>query len=169
MAQKSRQNKLFAAEDFTVIYESYINANFQAFDFDTIRTAMVDYVRNNYPENYNDWVESAEFVSLLDVVAQFGHNLAYRVDMNARNNFLSTSQRQESVYKLAEFLGYQPRRNVPAYGEMKVISVKTNEDVVGSNGTTLGGQDIKYEVSNNVSNLDDFITVVNSILQNRLL
>jgi len=127
---------------------------------------MVDYVRNNYPENYNDWVESAEFVSLLDVVAQFGHNLAYRVDMNARNNFLSTSQRQESVYKLAEFLGYQPRRNVPAYGEMKVISIKTNESVIGSDGTSLGGRDIKYEVSNNVNNLDDFITVLNSILQN---
>jgi hypothetical protein len=166
MAQKSRQNKLFAAEDFTVIYESYINANFQAFDYDTIRTAMVDYVRNNYPENYNDWVESAEFVSLLDVVAQFGHNLAYRVDMNARNNFLSTAERQESVYKLAEFLGYQPRRNVPAYGEMKVVSVKTNENVIGSAGTSLGGTDIKYEVSNNVSNLDDFITVVNSVMQN---
>ena len=166
MAQKSRQNKLFAAEDFTVIYESYINANFQAFDYDTIRTAMVDYVRNNYPENYNDWVESAEFVSLLDVVAQFGHNLAYRVDMNARNNFLSTAERQESVYKLAEFLGYQPRRNVPAYGEMKVISVKTNEAVIGSDGTSLGGTEIKYEVSNNVSNLDDFITVVNSVMQN---
>jgi hypothetical protein len=166
MAQKSRQNKLFAAEDFTVIYESYINANFQAFDFDTIRTAMVDYVRNNYPENYNDWVESAEFVSLLDVVAQFGHNLAYRVDMNARNNFLSTSQRQESVHKLAEFLGYQPRRNVPAYGEMKVISIKTNESVIGSDGTSLGGRDINYEISNNVNNLDDFITVLNSVLQN---
>ena len=166
MAQKSRQNKLFAAEDFTVIYESYINANFQAFDFDTIRTAMVDYVRNNYPENYNDWVESAEFVSLLDVVAQFGHNLAYRVDMNARNNFLSTSQRQESVYKLAEFLGYQPRRNVPAYGELKVVSVKTNENIIGSDGTSLGGQDIKYEISNNINNLDDFITVLNSVLQN---
>ena len=166
MAQKSRQNKLFAAEDFTVIYESYINANFQAFDYDTIRTAMVDYVRNNYPENYNDWVESAEFVSLLDVVAQFGHNLAYRVDINARNNFLSTAERQESVYKLAEFLGYQPRRNVPAYGEMKVVSVKTNEAVIGSDGTSLGGTEIKYEVSNNVSNLDDFITVVNSVMQN---
>ena len=166
MAQKSRQNKLFAAEDFTVIYESYINANFQAFDYDTIRTAMVDYVRNNYPENYNDWVESAEFVSLLDVVAQFGHNLAYRVDMNARNNFLSTAEKQESVYKLAEFLGYQPRRNVPAYGEMKVVSLKTNEPVIGSTGESLGGIDIKYEVSNNVNNLDDFITIINSVLQN---
>ena len=59
--------------------------------------------------------------------------------MNARNNFLSTAQKQESVYKLAEFLGYQPRRNVPAYGEMKIISVKTNEAVIGSDGTSLGG------------------------------
>ena len=166
MAQKSRQNKLFAAEDYTVIYESYINANFQAFDYDTIRSAMVDHVRNNYPENYNDWVESAEFVSLLDVVAQFGHNLAYRLDLNARNNFISTSQRQESVYKLAEFLGYQPRRNVPAYGEMKVMSVKTNEAIIGSAGDSLGGKDIMYEISNNVNNLDDFITVVNAVLEN---
>ena len=166
MAQKTRQTKLFAAEDYTVVYESYINANFQAFDYDTMRSAMVDYVRNTYPENYNDWVESAEFVSLLDVVAQFGHNLAYRVDLNARNNFLTTSKKQESVYKLAEFLGYQPRRNVPAYGEMKVIAVKTNEAVIGSAGTSLGGTEIKYEITNNSSNLDDFITVLNASLQN---
>ena len=166
MAQKTRQNKIFAAEDYTVVYESYVNANFQAFDYDTIRTAMVDYVRNTYPENYNDWIESAEFVSLLDVVAQFGHNLAYRVDLNARNNFLTTAEKQESVFKLAEFLGYSPRRNVPAYGEMKVVAVKTNEAVIGSSGTSLGGKEIKYEVTNDVNNLDDFITIVNSTLQN---
>ena len=166
MAQKTRQTKLFAAEDYTVVYESYINANFQAFDYDTMRSAMVEYVRNTYPENYNDWVESAEFVSLLDVVAQFGHNLAYRVDLNARNNFLTTAQKQESVYKLAEFLGYQPRRNVPAYGEMKVIAVKTNEAVIGSAGTSLGGTEVKYEITNNSSNLDDFITVLNASMQN---
>lgn len=166
MAQKTRQNKIFAAEDYTVVYESYVNANFQAFDYDTIREAMVDYVRNTYPENYNDWIESAEFVSLLDVVAQFGHNLAYRVDLNARNNFLTTAEKQESVFKLAEFLGYSPRRNVPAYGEMKVVGVKTNEAVIGSEGTSLGGKEIKYEVTNDINNLDDFITIVNSVLQN---
>lgn len=116
MAQNTRQTKLFAAEDYTVVYDSFINANLQAYDFDTIRTAMVDYVRNNYPENYNDWIESSEFVALLDVVAQFGHNLAFRVDLNTRNNFLSTAERQESIFKLAEFLGYTPRRNVPAFG-----------------------------------------------------
>ena len=166
MAQKTRQNKIFAAEDYTVVYESYVNANFQAFDYDTIRESMVDYVRNTYPENYNDWIESAEFVSLLDVVAQFGHNLAYRVDLNARNNFLTTAEKQESVFKLAEFLGYSPRRNVPAYGEMKVVGIKTNEAVIGGDGTSLGGTEIKYEVTNDVNNLDNFITIVNAVLQN---
>ena len=49
---------------------------------------------------------------------------------------------------------------------MKVVSVKTNEPVVGSAGISLGGTEIKYEISNNVNNLDDFVTVVNAVLQN---
>ena len=165
MAQKTRQARLFAAEDFTVVYDSFINANLQAYDYDTIRTAMVEYVRNTYPENYNDWIESAEFVALLDVVAQFGHNLAFRVDLNSRNNFLSTAERQDSVFKLAEFLGYTPKRNVPAFGEMKIVSVKTNETVIGSNGTNIGGEEIRYDATSNINNLDDFVTVMNAVLQ----
>jgi hypothetical protein len=164
MAQQVRQSRLFAAEDYTAVYESYVNANFQAFDFDTIRSAMVDYVRNTYPENYNDWVESSEFVALLDVVAQFGHNLAYRLDLNSRNNFLSTAQRQDSVLKLAEFLGYQPRRNLPAFGDLKIVSIKTNETVIGSLGTSLGGQEIRYESTSGVTNIDDFLNVINAVL-----
>ena len=154
---------MFAAEDYTTVYESYINANFQAYDFDTIRESMVDYIRNNYPENYSDWVESAEFVALLDVIAQFGHSLAFRVDLNSRNNFLSTAERQDAILKLAEFLGYQPRRNLTAFGELKIISIKTNETVIGSQGTTLAGQEIRYESTNTVDNLDNFVTVINSV------
>jgi len=165
MAQNTRQTKLFAAEDYTIVYDSFINANLQAYDFDTIRSAMVDYVRNNYPENYNDWIESAEFVALLDVVAQFGHNLAFRIDLNTRNNFLSTSERQESIFKLAEFLGYTPKRNVPAFGEMKIVSVKTNEAVIGSEGTSLGGKELRFENTSSINNMDDFITVMNALMQ----
>jgi hypothetical protein len=165
MAQKTRQTKLFAAEDYTIVYDSFINANLQAYDYDTIRTAMVEYVRNNYPENYNDWIESAEFVALLDVVAQFGHNLAFRIDLNSRNNFLSTAERQESVYKLAEFLGYQPMRNVPAFGDIKITSVKTNEAVIGSEGTSIGGQEIRFENTTDVNNMDNFITAINAVMQ----
>jgi len=164
MAQTVRQNRLFVAEDYTAIYESYINANLQAYDYDTIRSAMVNYVRSTYPENFNDWIESAEFVAILDLIAQFGHNLAFRVDMNSRNNFLSTAERQDAVYKLAEFLGYQSRRNLAASGLLKVTSIRTNETVIGSQGTSLAGTEIRYENSANADNLDDFITVMNAVL-----
>jgi len=163
MTQTVRQSKLFAAEDYTAVYDSYINANFQAYDYTTIRATMVEYVQDKYPENFNDWVESSEFVALLDLIAQFGHNLAFRADLNTRNNFLSTAQRQDSVFKLAEFLGYQPRRNVPAFGNLKVTTVKTNETVIGSTGTTLAGKEIRYESTSDINNLDDFITVMNAV------
>ena len=163
MAQAQRQTKLFAAEDYTAVYESYLNANLQAYDYDTIRESMVDYIRQNYPESYTDWVESAEFVSLLDVVARFGHALAFRVDLNARNNFISTAERTDSVYKLANFIGYTPRRNTTSSGLVKVISVKTNEDVIGNSGTTLSGQEFQFENSTSADNLDNFINIMNAI------
>lgn len=163
MAQTVRQAKLFAAEDYTTVYESYIQADLKSYDYDTIRTSMVEYIRTNYPENYNDWVESSEFVALLDLIAQFGHNLAFRVDLNSRNNFLSTAQKKESVLKLAEFLGYQPRRNVPAFGMMKITSIKTNEPVIGSDGSSLGGKEIRFENTSSIDNLDNFIAVINSV------
>jgi len=163
MAQQVRQSRLFAAEDYKAVYESYVNANFQAYDFDTIRTSMIEYISNNYPESYSDWVESAEFVALLDVVAQFGHNLAFRVDLNSRNNFLSTAERQDSVFKLSEFLGYKPRRNVTPFGLLKVTSIKTNENVIGASGTTLGGDEIRFENTTTADNLDNFTTVMNAL------
>lgn len=163
MAQTVRQAKLFAAEDYTTVYESYIQADLKSYDYDTIRTSMVEYIRTNYPENYNDWVESSEFVALLDLIAQFGHNLAFRVDLNSRNNFLSTAQKKESVLKLAEFLGYQPKRNLPAFGMMKITSVKTNEAVIGSDGTSLGGKEIRFENTSAIDNLENFIAVINSV------
>ena len=49
MAQQVRQSRLFAAEDYKAVYDSYVNANFQAYDFDTIRTSMIEYISNNYP------------------------------------------------------------------------------------------------------------------------
>ena len=97
MSQIARQRNLFAAEDFTVIYDSFKQANFQSYDYDTIRTAMVDYIKNRYPENFNDWIKSSEFVALVELMSFLGHNLAFRADLAVRENFLSTAERRESV------------------------------------------------------------------------
>ena len=39
---KRRQDVLFAAEDYQVAYEAFTQANLKAYDFDTLKSAMVE-------------------------------------------------------------------------------------------------------------------------------
>ena len=69
MASTDRQNRLLLAEDWKRIYQSYKNAEFKSYDFDTIRRTMIQYIRSNYPEDFNDYIESSEYLALIDLIA----------------------------------------------------------------------------------------------------
>lgn len=163
MAQSIRQRNLFAAEDFTVVYDSFAQANFKAYDYDTIRSAMVDYIRDNYPENYNDWISSSEFVALLEMIAFMGHNLAFRVDLASRENFLSTAERRASVLRIADFLGYNPARALAARGTLKINSVKTTQNIYDVSGTSLKGKEVDFIDDLDSNSYQNFILVMNEI------
>ena len=165
MAQGARQSSLFAAEDFSVVYESFSEANFQAYDFETIRNAMVDYITTNYPENFNDYINSSEFIALIELIAFLGHNLAFRADLGQRENYLSTAERRESALRIAEFLGYTPTRNIVASGLLKIDSITTDQVVFDVNGNSLANQTLQFEDSTDPNTYQNFITVMNSIFQ----
>ena len=164
MAIVNRQNNLFAAEDWTVAYKAYNQVNFQAYDFDSIRTALVDYVRTNYPENFNDYIESSEFIAIIEMLAYLSQSLAFRMDLNSRENFLETAERRDSVFKLARMLGYNPKRNIPASGLMKITSIRTTETVTDSQGNDLNNVNIFWDDSNNPLSYEQFITVLNAAM-----
>jgi len=90
MATSSRQSALFGPNDWKTIYQTFNQADFRSYDYETLRKAFIDYLQVNYPETYNDYVESSEFVALLDVIAFMGQGLAFRNDLNARENFIDT-------------------------------------------------------------------------------
>jgi len=165
MAQGARQSSLFAAEDFSVVYESFSEADFQAYDYETIRNTMVEYINNNYPENFNDWISSSEFVSLVELMAFLGHNLAFRSDLASRENYLSTAERRESALRIAEFLGYTPTRNVVASGYLKVESVRTTEPVYDVDGNSLANTTVQFEDVTDPDTYQNFITIMNAIFQ----
>ena len=163
MAQSVRQRNLFAAEDFTVVYDSFKQANFKAYDYDTIRSAMVDYIRDNYPENFNDWISSSEFVALLEMIAFMGHNLAFRVDLASRENFLSTAERRASVLRIADFLGYNPARALPARGLLKITSAKTTQNVYDVSGSSLKNVEVDFVDDQDPNSYQNFILIMNEI------
>jgi hypothetical protein len=164
MAKTTRQTAIFGVEDWKRLYQTYREADFQSYDFETLRKSFVDYLRLYYPESFNDYIESSEFIALLDVMAFMGQALAFRNDLNARENFLDTAERRDSVVRLANLVGYTPKRNVPAEGYIKIMSVSTSESITDFNGVNLSNVTIDWDDPANPNWLEQFTTVVNAAL-----
>ena len=79
MAKTTRQTAVFGVEDWKRIYQTYREADFQSYDFETLRKSFVDYLRLYYPETFNDYIESSEFIALLDVMALPRHSRTPRL------------------------------------------------------------------------------------------
>ncbi len=164
MAISKRNSNLFAAENWEVAYAAYTNVSFKAYDFSTMRSAMLNYIRENYPENFNDYIESSEFVAIIELLSYLSQSLAFRVDLNTRENFLSTAESRDSILRLANMLGYTPKRNIPASGLLKVTSISTTEPVIDATGENLQNTVIEWNDDENPDSFDQFVAILNSAM-----
>ena len=164
MSSTDRQNRLLLAEDWKRVYQSFRNADFKNYDFDNLRRTMIQYLRENYPEDFNDYVESSEYLALIDLIAFLGQNIAFRIDLNARENYLELAERRESVLRLARLLSYNPKRNQAANGLLKLDSVRTSEEIRDSNNVNLQNQNIVWNDPSNEDWYEQFIKVLNTAL-----
>jgi len=164
MAKTTRQTAIFGVEDWKRIYQTYSEGNFQSYDFETLRKSFIDYLRQYYPETFNDYIESSEFIALLDVMAFMGQALAFRTDLNTRENYIDTAERRDSVIKLANLVSYTPKRNTEASGYLKVFSVTTTENVVDYNGSNLANITVNWADPSNFDWQEQFTAIINASL-----
>ncbi len=165
MATSSRQVALFGTNDWKSIYQTFSQADFQSYDFETLRKSFVDYLRTQYPETFNDYTESSEYVALLDIIAFMGQSLAFRNDLNTRENFIDTAERRDSIIKLANLVGYNPKRNTSAQGYLKLLSVQTTENLSDINGFNLTGIPVLWNDPANPNWQEQFNTIINAALR----
>jgi hypothetical protein len=164
MATSSRQSGLFGVNDWKQIYQTFREADFRSFDYETLRKSFIDYLQLYYPETFNDYIESSEFIALLDVMAYMGQGLAFRNDLNSRENFIDTAERRDSVIKLANLVSYTPKRNLAAQGYLKVTSIQTTQNLLDINGVNLNNIPILWNDPANPNWLEQFNTIINAAL-----
>jgi hypothetical protein len=164
MTIPNTNSKLLVTEDWKKIYQSYPNAEFQSYDFDTLRRVLIAYLQENYPEDFNDYTDSSEYIALVDLIAYLGQNLSFRIDLNARENFLETAQRRDSILRLAQLISYVPKRNTPASGIMKLSAISTTDSVFDSSGINLANTTVIWNDVTNANWYEQFISIVNSTL-----
>lgn len=164
MAINTRQTSLLVAENWKKIYQTFQEADFTSYDFETLRKTMIDYLKLYYPEDFNDFIESSEFIALIDLIAFMGQSLAFRADLNARENYIDTAERRDSILKLARLISYNPKRNIPASGMLKIDSINTTETVYDSNGLNLSNLVVNWNDQTNDNWLEQFTGILNAAL-----
>lgn len=162
MSQTVRQSELFAGQDWKVLYQAFRQINFNASDPATIAKGLREYIQTYYAEDFNDWIASSEFVAIIELLSWLAGILAYKTDINARENFLETAEARESVLRLARFLSYQPRRCQPARGLLKLVSVQTDDDVYDALGNNLSNQVVVWDDANDPDWFENFVLVLNN-------
>jgi hypothetical protein len=166
MTTTTRQNNLILNQDWTRIYQTFKNADFKSYDFENLRRVIITYLRENYPEDFNDYIESSEYMALIDAVAFLGQSLAFRVDLASRENFIELAERRESVLRIARMLSYNAKRNLAAKGLLKFTTVTTTEDILDSNGRNLTNQLVSWNDPTNPNWSEQFILILNSAMAN---
>lgn len=137
MSTSFRQSVLFVSEQWERAYEALTRVDFRAYDQDSLRRAMLEYVRANYPEEFDDWIGSSEFVIKVDILAWLSQNVSWRVDLGGRESYISVAERRESILRLAENVLYSASRVRGATGEVRVTAVKTTQRLTDADGQAI--------------------------------
>ena len=167
MTSTRRQHALFVTEDWTRIYEALDNIKFSGYDFQTLLNSIVDYIKITHPEDYNDFISSSEFITKVEIMAWLFQNIAFRLDLNVRENVLSTAERKDSLINLAHMLGYKNSRLRAATGRLRVTTVTTTENIIDSNGVDLSRKKITWNDSRDADWYERFIRIMNAAMVTR--
>jgi len=152
------------AESWKRVYTAFANINFAAFDYNSVKQSILDYIKLYFPETFNDFIESSELIAIVEAFSYIAEILAYRMDVTAHENFITTAQRRDSILKLAKLISYKASRPLPARGLVKITSVSTTETLIDSNGINLAGRVIRWNDTTNALWKDQFVLVMNRVL-----
>lgn len=160
-----RQNALFAAEQWTAVYDALTEVSFNTYSQDTLRNALIEYVRVNYPEEFNDWIGSSEFLIKIDILSWLQQNLAWRSELNSRENMLQMAERRESLLQLANNIAYKVSRVRCATGELKITRITTTQTVYDPDGQPI--ESVTWNDPTDPDWLEKWITVMNEVFSKR--
>jgi hypothetical protein len=134
--------------DFPVDYE--------ARDFDSFRTALLDFAAQRYPE-WNDRLEADAGVMLLEVMSALGDEMSYYQDQIGREAHLETATQRRSVRRHARLIDYPMHDGLGAstWIDLQVAAALTLDIPAGTDFWAMSDNDapIKYEVGTSLADI----------------
>lgn len=146
------------------------NINYLSRDFDTIKQSLIENIKQNFPNDFQDFNEASGGMALLEAVAYMGDILSFYIDRRANEPFIQRAIEEKNIISNAEAKGRKPRTSIPAVVDLTlsaVINAATSANSLftikkGTRVQTLLEPSISFELLNDV----DFSLTANRTLDN---
>lgn len=94
----------------------YINKSFE-----DLRTDLVEYAKNYFPETYNDFSPASPGMMFIEMAAYVGDILSFYQDTQLQEVFVQHAKNPESLYHLAYLLGYRPKITTASQVSLRIV------------------------------------------------
>jgi len=91
----------------------YLNRN-----YNQLKQDLIDFSKNYFPDNFNDFSESNPGMIFLELASYVGDVLSYYTDTQIQETFIESAQEKSNLLALAYSLGYKPVISNPSTTEV---------------------------------------------------
>jgi hypothetical protein len=83
-------------------------------DFFSMKSRLVQFIREQFPNDFNDFVESSLAIMLIENFAFIADLLSFKIDQIANEVYIDTVAEVENAFRLAQIVGFQPTPPIAA-------------------------------------------------------
>lgn len=93
---------------------SLTNLNYTNQDFWSMKSRLIDFIKEKFNESFNDFVESDLAIMLIENWAFIADTLSFKIDQIANEIFIDTVSEVDNAFRLAMLVGFKPQPPIGA-------------------------------------------------------
>jgi len=91
-----------------------VNINYTNQDFWSMKSRLIEYIKEQFSESFNDFVESDLAIMLIENWAFIADTLSFKMDQIANEIFIDTVSETDNAFRLAMLVGFKPQPPIAA-------------------------------------------------------
>lgn len=85
-----------------------VNVNYTCQDFWSLKSRLRDYIKEQFADEFNDFVESSLAIMLIENWAFIADMLSFKIDQIANEIFIDTVSEVDNAFRLSQLVGFKP-------------------------------------------------------------
>lgn len=85
-----------------------VNLNYTNQDFWSMKTRLIDFIKEKFGDQFSDFVESDLAIMLIENFAFIADTLSFKIDQIANEVFIDTVTEVDNAFRLATLVGFKP-------------------------------------------------------------